>query len=181
MEAMCNNPECSNALSGKSFEVEDISGKCPMCGQNSLIPSSASDYISPSDHKKSNEVSKSKDALKKISKEINHSPSKQKRSIEDIEMSYHNKLQKLSKSIKNEKAMKKFRKIDDDLLGSNLTMKDISMELKKIDGLFDDFEKSSVSSSKTKQKKSSSKKSKSTTKGSPKKTNAQSTNAKEKS
>lgn len=62
------------------------------------------------------------------------------KSLESIEMSYRSKMQRLSKSIKNDKVMKKFSKMDDDILSSDSALKDLNKELKKIDALFQDFE-----------------------------------------
>lgn len=155
MKVICNNSSCGFAKLHKVFEVNSIKDNCPSCGLNSLLPEIATKYKSPKEHHANESISKTKEKLKSLpslkSKTVKKSnsvsssiegSSQTKKSLESIELSYKDKLQKLSKAIKNDKAMKKFSKIDDDILSSSVTLKELNKELKKIDELFGDFKSS---------------------------------------
>lgn len=149
MDAICNNPVCAYSKAKKVFQVQALSDQCPSCGLGNLLPKTALKYKTKkesSHHKKVNE-SKAKiaDALNKSSvikrkSSKNNSPEKNKsKSLKSIEMSYHSKLSKISSSIKNDKVISKFSKIDDDIIAGNASLKELNKELKKIDDLFNDL------------------------------------------
>lgn len=150
MEAICNNNSCVLGKSKKVFQVNDLSSQCPSCGLNSLLPKTALKYKMGKEHKHHQKLQKSKSKIKEtldksnlIKKNSKNSSNSSERnspkSLKSIELSYHQKLSKLSSSIKNDKLISKFSKIDDDIITGNASLKELNKELKKIDGLFNDL------------------------------------------
>lgn len=147
MDVVCNNPSCSYAKKQKIFSVDSISkGECPSCHGHSLLPSWAAQFQTIADQKTREKIhkttSKVKNALPKKSKKSSQSSSK--RSIDRIEFSYHEKLDKLSKAIKKDKAMQKFDSIDKDVLKSIVNAKGVNLELNALQQLFGTFKKQSA-------------------------------------
>jgi hypothetical protein len=152
MEVVCNNSSCRFAKMQKVFSVDSISkGECPSCHGHSLLPSWAAQYQTIQDHTTRHELKKTTEKVKGNAQKI--LPKKKgssSRSLDSIEFSYHEKLNKLSKAIRKNKAMQKFDSMDKDVVGSIVNAKEVEVELSTLQKLFGTFKKQSAKKKKDK-------------------------------
>ena len=146
MKAICNNLDCSNSRRMKEFSDKNIeSSVCPLCKTGTLLPANAIDYISKKDMNNTRVLRESAKRIESLngigSKRKSSLDSEKINSLEKLKLSYKDKFSKLSKAIKNDKSMQKLSSVDDDIISSDLKLKEIHNELKKIDSLFNDFNK----------------------------------------
>ncbi len=149
MKAICSNHECEAAVHKKELDVERLDSKCPSCGEKSLLPVTAKEYIDEKDHMSSKRISEIKKNLKKHGLD-DSKRNNDKKSLKSIEFSYKKKMASLEKELKNDKILKKFKKMDNNMMDAEMEIENIEDELKKVDSIFKSFKRSDANQEKKK-------------------------------